>query len=112
MSSAPQLTDEAGLQALIAASQDAPLLIFKHSTRCSISSMALNRMSSANPALAYHIIDVIANRAVSNKVAEVFSVHHESPQLLIIHKGECVFEASHLEIQPKEILQELQAINL
>lgn len=111
MSSAPQLTDEAGLQALIEASQGAPVLIFKHSTRCSISSMALKRMATANPALSYHIIDVIANRPVSNKVAEVFSVHHESPQLLVIHKGECVYEVSHLEIQPKAVWQELQAIN-
>jgi bacillithiol system protein YtxJ len=110
MSSALQLTDEAGLQALIAASQGAPVLIFKHSTRCSISSMALNRMENANPPLQYHIVDVISNRPVSNKIAEVFSVHHESPQLLIIYKGECMYEASHLEIQPREIFQELQVL--
>ncbi|MBM3920090.1 MAG: bacillithiol system redox-active protein YtxJ [Sphingomonadales bacterium] len=110
MSSAPQLTDEASLEALIAESHVVPVLIFKHSTRCSISSMALNRMASSNPALQYHIVDVIANRPVSNKIAEVFSVHHESPQLLIIHKGECLYEASHLEIQPREIFQELQVL--
>ncbi|MBM3400392.1 MAG: bacillithiol system redox-active protein YtxJ [Bacteroidetes bacterium] len=110
MYSSPQLTNEAALEALIEESHAEPVLIFKHSTRCSISSMALNRMLTSNPPLHYRLIDVIASRPVSNKVAEVFSVHHESPQLLIIHKGECIYEASHLEIQPREILQELQAI--
>ena len=112
MSSAPQLTDEASLETLIAESHAVPVLIFKHSTRCSISSMALNRMESYHPSLRYHIVDVIANRPLSNKIAACFSVHHESPQLLIVHKGECIYEVSHLEIKPREISQELQAIQL
>jgi bacillithiol system protein YtxJ len=111
MSSAPRLTDETGLQVLIAESHDAPVLLFKHSTRCSISSMALNRLESSEMPLRFHLIDVIANRPVSNKVAEVFSIHHESPQLLVIHRGECVYEVSHLEIKPAEICKELEALN-
>ena len=107
MSVAPRLTDEAGLSTLIAESHAAPVLIFKHSTRCSISSMALNRMEKANPALSFHLVDVIADRSISNRIAEVFSVYHESPQLLLIHQGECVYDASHLEIQPGEIAAEM-----
>jgi bacillithiol system protein YtxJ len=107
MSAAPRVIDEAGLSTLIAASHNAPVLIFKHSTRCSISSMALNRMEKANPALYFHLIDVIADRNISNRIAEVFNIHHESPQLLIIHRGECVYDASHLEIQPGEIASQL-----
>jgi bacillithiol system protein YtxJ len=111
MFSPPQLTNEASLEALIAESHVTPVLIFKHSTRCSISSMALNRLQNSNPPLQFQLIDVIVNRPISNKVAELFSVYHESPQILIIHKGECVYDASHLEIQPREILQELQTRN-
>lgn len=107
MSAALRLTNEAGLSSLIAASHTLPVLIFKHSTRCSISSMALNRMEKANPALSFHLVDVIADRSISNRIAEVFSIYHESPQLLLIHQGECVYEASHLEIQPSEIALEL-----
>jgi bacillithiol system protein YtxJ len=102
-----QLTSEEQLEALIADSHIRPVLIFKHSTRCSISIMALNRMQNANPPLHFHLLDVIASRALSNRVAEFFSVHHESPQLLLIRNGQCVYDASHLEIQPKEIQQEM-----
>lgn len=107
MSAALRLTDEAGLSNLIADSHLAPVLIFKHSTRCSISSMALNRIEKAIPALTFHLVDVIADRSISNRIAEVFSVYHESPQLLLIHQGECVYDASHLEIQAGEIASEL-----
>ncbi|MEY4003694.1 MAG: bacillithiol system redox-active protein YtxJ [Bacteroidota bacterium] len=110
MSAPLRLTDENGLNALIAESHVAPVLIFKHSTRCSISSMALNRMEKAVPYMPFRLVDVIADRPVSNRIAEVFSVHHASPQLLLIHRGACVYEVSHLEIQPREIHAELLAL--
>jgi bacillithiol system protein YtxJ len=83
-------------------------LIFKHSTRCSISTLAMNRLGKQESALTAHFecyyLDLIAFRTVSDLVAERFSVHHESPQVLLIFKGECFYEASHIEIQPQQIL--------
>ncbi|MBL7811033.1 MAG: bacillithiol system redox-active protein YtxJ [Bacteroidetes bacterium] len=83
-----------------------PVWIFKHSNRCSLSSMALGRMEKISPVLtthaAWYLLDVVQARPVSQWVADTFQVHHESPQLLLIRDGECIYEASHLEISPAE----------
>ena len=83
-----------------------PQLIFKHSTRCSISSMALNRLEKAGfpPQIDFHLLDLIAHRPLSNLVAETFDVWHESPQVLLIKNGECVYDESHMGIQMHEIV--------
>ena len=86
-------------------SQQSPQVIFKHSTRCSISSMAKSRLERATPpeGIAFYYLDLIAHRNVSNKVAEAFDVSHESPQVLIIKNGSCVYNESHSGIDMDEI---------
>lgn len=86
-------------------SRQSPQVIFKHSTRCSISSMAKSRLERATPpeGIAFYYLDLIAHRNVSNKVAEVFDVSHESPQVLIIKNGSCVYDESHSGIDMDEI---------
>lgn len=82
-------------------------VIFKHSTRCSVSLMAKRRFESdwniIPEQTPLYFLDLIAHRDLSNKIAEVFNVHHESPQILVLHKGECIFDASHSEIDAEEI---------
>ena len=88
------------------------VVIFKHSTRCSISSLAKDRLSSDwdfNEELPIYYLDLIAYRALSNKIAEKFNVQHESPQLLILKKGECIYDASHMSISVKSIHDKLNA---
>lgn len=74
-----------------------PVVIFKHSTRCSISSMAKGRLerSAAPQNILFYYLDLIRHRDISNKVAEVFQVHHESPQVLLIKNGDCIYHESH-----------------
>lgn len=78
-----------------------PQLIFKHSTRCSISSMALNRMTKAEQpnGVEIHYLDLIKFRELSNKVANDYHVRHESPQVLLITNEQCVYHASHADIR-------------
>ena len=81
--------------------------IFKHSTRCSISSVAKMRLSSLwsfNEELPVYYVDVLASRNLSNLIANEFNVVHESPQLLIIRHGKCVYDASHMSISYKDIV--------
>jgi len=94
------------------ASFAAPQVIFKHSTRCNISSVALRRFEAHTPmpGTVYHFLDLINYRPVSNGVAEVFNVYHESPQVLLISKGECIYDESHLGIQASELLEQLEGI--
>ncbi|WP_416438900.1 bacillithiol system redox-active protein YtxJ [Phnomibacter sp. MR] len=102
LQSADQLTQ------LIAQSASKPQLIFKHSTRCSISSMVLHRLERAglNDQLDWHLLDLIAHRQLSNQIADHFDVWHESPQVLLIKQGECIFDESHMGIQMAEIVEQ------
>lgn len=90
-------------------SQEKPQVIFKHSTRCSISSMAKGRLerSEAPREADFYYLDLIAYRSLSAKVADEFKVHHESPQILVIRNGECIFDESHYGINMDEIKDRL-----
>jgi len=98
------------LDNLVLKSSGAPQLIFKHSSRCSISSMALNRLRSGLEVTDIHIIDVISNRNLSNEIAEKFNVFHQSPQILLIYNQSCIFDASHLKISSSSINHEIKII--
>ncbi|RZK01524.1 MAG: bacillithiol system redox-active protein YtxJ [Flavobacterium sp.] len=103
-----QLTDEGQLQEIIAKSDEKPQVIFKHSTRCSISAVALQRLQKAQQpnGFDFYFLDLLAHRPLSNKVAEVFGVHHESPQVLLIKDGKCIFDESHLGISMQDLVAE------
>ncbi len=99
------LNAEEQLQQIITHSAQRPQLIFKHSTRCSISSMAKNRLERNEPvsSVDFYFLDLIAHRNLSNKVADIFNVEHESPQVLLIKNGKCVYDESHSGISMDEI---------
>lgn len=85
-----------------------PQLIFKHSTRCSISSMVLHRLERhpLHESIDCYFLDLIAHRSLSNLVADTFQVWHESPQVLLIKNGECIFDESHMGINAPEIIEQ------
>ncbi len=87
------------------ASFDVPQVIFKHSTRCSISNVAKSRLenASAPDGVDFYYLDLLNHRDISNQIAEVFSVYHESPQVLLIKQGECVYDESHGGIRMGDI---------
>lgn len=96
------------------ASHHQPVVIFKHSTRCSISGMALNRMErSWNEAemegVDAYFLDLIQHSPLSQAVAQEFEVHHESPQLLLIKDGKCVYHTSHMGISYQALKDQLRA---
>lgn len=103
----------AEVDGLIAASHDAPLVLFKHSTRCSISTLAKARLDRAlaedELALPVHYLDLIAHRDASDYVAEALGVRHESPQVIIVDKGEARYVATHLDIDPYALRPEAAA---
>jgi bacillithiol system protein YtxJ len=106
-----ELTDEKQLAEIKELSKDQPVVIFKHSTRCSISSMAKNRLerSIAPSNAAFYCLDLIRHRDVSNRIAQMFHVHHESPQVLLIRNGECIYDESHNGISMAEIVEQAAA---
>lgn len=102
------LTQEEQLQQIKVNSKNKPQVIFKHSTRCSISSMAKNRLekSTQPDEIDFYFLDLIKYRPISNKIAEIFKVYHESPQILLIKNDECVYDESHSGIDMGEIIEQ------
>lgn len=99
------LRDENELNEIVKKSETLPQVIFKHSTRCSISSVAKNRLekASAPSGADFYYLDIISYRSISNKIAERFMVHHESPQVLVIRNGNCIYDESHMGIRMSDI---------
>ena len=88
------------------ASKKNPVVIFKHSTRCSISAMALNRFERRwrESNIDFYFLDLISNRDISNAVEQEFRVMHQSPQAILVKDEKAVFDASHSGIDFEEIL--------
>ncbi|MCK9403316.1 MAG: bacillithiol system redox-active protein YtxJ [Chitinophagaceae bacterium] len=103
------LTSEEQFQNIIEKSATVPQVIFKHSTRCGTSSMVLSRLEKANDpgGIDFNFLDLLAYRSISAKVAETCKVHHESPQILLIKNGECVYEESHMGITMEELHEQV-----
>lgn len=91
------LNQETQLDEIIAKSATIPQVIFKHSTRCSVSSMAKNRLDKkeAPEGINFYLLDLLKYRSLSNKIAESFQVQHQSPQVLVINNGKCIYNESH-----------------
>ncbi|MEM6297506.1 MAG: bacillithiol system redox-active protein YtxJ [Bacteroidota bacterium] len=108
LEAAPQLAE------ILEHSKSKPVLIFKHSTRCSISSMALSRLERQTETLQtagirLFLLNLIVHRNLSNQIEEDFAVRHESPQAILIQNGVVTYHASHSDIRAETILEQLNA---
>ncbi len=95
------LTDLGQLNEIMDCSHQQPVVIFKHSTRCSISRMALKQFENEfdlDGSVAPYFLDLLNHRDISNEIATRFEVYHQSPQLLLIKEGQSVYDASHSDI--------------
>ncbi len=108
------LNDIAQIDGIKEKSKIRPQVIFKHSTTCSISRMAHNRLErSIEPAgVDFYYLDLLNYRAVSNAVAEMLQVHHESPQVIVLRNGEVVYDESHYAINMEEIVQQANSLTV
>lgn len=107
-----KLENEKALEEAKERSASQPVIIFKHSTRCPVSHMALSRFErswndSEMQEVTPYFLDLISYRSISSKIAEDFEVQHESPQLLLIRGGKCTYHRSHSNISYKELQKEL-----
>jgi len=103
------LENELQLDFISKASFSVPQLLFKHSTRCSISRMALSKTERnwnfAETQVQPYFLDLLQHRNISNKIAEQFQIEHQSPQMLLIKNGKCIFSSTHNDINPTDINQ-------
>ena len=100
------LRQDRDLEHLVDRSKTDPVLIFKHSTQCPISTQAYEEFTGfaeGAPGLVCGAVLVIENRRLSNAIAERFGVRHESPQALLIKDGRVVWHASHWSITSESL---------
>ena len=99
------------LDRFLASTIDRPSFFFKHSTRCPVSTRALDQyeqfLDSTDDAEAHVYLDLIAHRDVSNAVAEESGIAHESPQAILFADGKAVWSASHGRITKSNLADAL-----
>ena len=100
------LTDLGQLNEIMTVSNEKPVVIFKHSTRCSVSRMALKQFENEFDLVDQvdiYFLDLLEHRDISNEIASRFNVYHQSPQLLLIKEGKSVYDVSHSDIDAEEL---------
>ena len=93
------LTTVRQLDEILEKSSIRPQVIFKHSTRCGISSMVKRQFEKdfdfSEDALDLYYLDLLSHREISNEIQNIFNVQHESPQLIVIDNKNVVAHVSH-----------------
>jgi len=100
------LTDLQQLDEIVEESSETPVLIFKHSTRCSISRFALRQFEnefSLKGKIKPYFLDLLEHRDISNEIAHRLGVQHQSPQIIVIKNGAAVYDASHQDIEAEKL---------
>ena len=103
-----QLTDLGQLNEIVDSSTDKVVVIFKHSTRCSISRMVLKQFENEfdlQDKVVPYFLDLLEHRDISNEIATRFEVQHQSPQLIVIKDGKAIYNASHESIDAVKLEQ-------
>jgi bacillithiol system protein YtxJ len=107
-----ELAQEEQIEQIIADSHRKPVAIFKHSIRCGTSAMAKYQLEAGwdfnSDELDFYYLDLIRNRPASNRVAETLGVRHQSPQVILIHKGQPVYNDSHHMISIEALKKALE----
>ena len=105
-----ELRTESQLEEIQAESKTKSVLIFKHSKRCSISQLTLDRLErrwkeEETAHIKPYFLDLISYRETSITIAREYEVEHESPQVLLIENGEAIYDRSHFDIDYDKILE-------
>lgn len=94
-----KMESEVDLKNALEKSKHKPVVIFKHSTRCGISSSAKRRLAKdfnlIKDDVSFYYLDLIQYRNLSNQIAHDLKVRHESPQVILVSDSKTTFHGSH-----------------
>jgi bacillithiol system protein YtxJ len=110
MSEITELMTEADLESALA---NEIALLYKHSPYCGLSTMARHEVHffvQGNPDVPVYVVDVIHRRPLSQRIADLFEIEHESPQVILLRRGRPMFDASHRGVSAHAIEAELQRL--
>jgi len=103
-----KVSDKETLEKLLTISRDRPVLVFKHSNACAISSRAYREMEQLEDV---NLLEVQSARELSNRLAELTGVEHETPQVIVLRDGRAVWNASHYDVNVAAVTKALQSIS-
>jgi bacillithiol system protein YtxJ len=101
------LSDKETLESLIAESKQKPIVVFKHSNSCPISSAAYREMEKFEGEV--NLLVIQSARDLSNEFETITGVTHESPQVIVLRDGKAVWDASHFDVKASEVAKALEA---
>ncbi len=101
-----RLSDKETFDQLINASKDRPVVVFKHSNACPISSRAYREMEKLDD---INLLEIQTARDLSREIESVTGVQHESPQVIILRDGKAVWNASHFDVNAGAVTEAVQA---
>jgi bacillithiol system protein YtxJ len=96
-----RITDTKSFEELTERSRERPVVIFKHSLTCPISSAAYEQMEKFQGEVA--LVEVQLARALSAEIENRFGVAHESPQVIVLSKGQVTWNGSHFKITTEAV---------
>ena len=102
-----RIDDQAALDNLITDSKQKPVIVFKHSNACSISSRAYREMEKVEGQV--NILEVQSAREVSRELANLTGVRHETPQVIVLRDGKAVWNASHFDVQAGAVAKAVES---
>ena len=102
-----RIDDNATLTNLINDSKDKPVIVFKHSNACSISSRAYRELEPLGDQV--NILEVQSAREVSRELANLTGVRHETPQVIVLRDGKAVWNASHFDVKADAVMQAVES---
>ena len=101
-----RIQDQQSLDRLFAESNVRPILLFKHSNSCGISSWAYSQMEKLD---CVNLLEVQTARELSREVTKITGVRHETPQVIVLKNGKAVWNASHYDVSASLVSEALQA---
>lgn len=102
-----EIDDRTALESLMSDSKQKPVIVFKHSNACSISSRAYREMEKVEADI--NILVVQLARDVSRELASLTGVRHETPQVIVLRDGKAVWNASHFDVQAGAVAEAVES---
>jgi bacillithiol system protein YtxJ len=110
------LSTTAELDQALERSAERPAVIFKHSPTCGISAQAFESitewLTGGVPDADFYVVPVQASRALSTLLSQRFGIRHESPQVMVINRGEVAWHGSHFRATATSIAAALDKLAL
>jgi bacillithiol system protein YtxJ len=102
-----KIDDRSTLENLLNDSKQKPVIVFKHSNSCGVSSRAYREMEKVDEQV--NILEVQTAREISRELANLTGVRHETPQVIVLRDGKAVWNASHFEVTAKGVTRAVQS---